>query len=158
MRPSQAREHWDAGRPLEAGRTVYERLPSADRPRWAGELLAVTYLRARRLNLVARLPNVERVLAIATEEARWPEARQAHGELQGVLVDESRQSPRDLLRLALLAFAEVVAKVTYNASGQPDPFERSAGPRVATALRAVLAELADGELEAACVKRMLQEV
>ncbi len=153
----RARSLWDGGKPLEAGRTVAEALPDAERPRWAGELLAVVYLRAHKAGRVLRVPALEHVLSIASDARRWMEARDAQRIVRSIQLEEHRKTPPDLLLLALLGLGEVVAKVTYNASGGPEPFERNASWRVASGIRPVLEELSDPALEAACVARLLCE-
>lgn len=153
----RARALWDAGKPLEAGRAIVEALPDAERPRWAGELLAVVYLRARKAGRVARVPALEHVLSIASDARRWMEARDGQRIVRSLQLEEHRRAAPDLLLLALLGLGDVVAKVTYNASGGPEPFERNAGWRVASGLRPVLEALSDAALESACVARLLCE-
>jgi hypothetical protein len=129
---AQAQRDWEAGRALDAGRVLYEHMPVGQRPPWAAQVLEFVK------DLVPKTPEIERVLAIAKDRARWREAYEAFQAIRRLLPEA-----KDPLVESVLALAEKVAKVTYIASGAPAPFERNAGWRVAGDLRAVLARAGD---------------
>lgn len=124
---AQAQRHWEGGHPRDAGRVIYESLPKAKRPAWAARVLESVR------DLAPSLPEIDRVLAVARDPARWQEAKQAFQAIR-----EVRQRTEDPLVESVLSLAEKVAKVTYNASGGPTPFERDAGWRVADDLHTVI--------------------
>ncbi len=129
---AQAQRHWEGGHPRDAGRVIYESLPKAKRPAWAARVLELVR------DLAPTSPEIDQVLAIARDPARWQEAKQAFHTAR-----EVRQRTEDPLVEGVLGLAEKVAKVTYNASGGPTPFERDAGWRVADDLRTVISRAGD---------------
>ena len=129
---AQAQRDWEAGRALDAGRVLYEHMPKSQRPAWAARALEFVK------GLVPKTPEIERVLEIAKDPARWGEAYEAFQAVRPLLLET-----KDPLLESVLGLAEKVAKVTYLASGAPAPFERNAGWRVAGDLRAVLMRAGD---------------
>lgn len=55
------------------------------------------------------------------------------------------RSPAEKLFLAQLCLAENVAKVVYNATNPPDPFDEDSGWWIAVCLKEILDLLSDGE-------------
>jgi hypothetical protein len=129
---AQAQRHWEGGHPRDAGRVIYETLPKGKRPAWAARVLELVR------DLAPGSPEIDRVLAVARDPARWQEAKEAFH-----AVREVRQRTEDPLPESVLSLAEKVAKVTYNSSGGPTPFERDAGWRVADDLRTVISRAGD---------------
>ncbi len=124
---AQAQRDWEAGRALDAGRVLYEHMPRQQRPAWAAHVLE--FVKA----LVPKTPEIERLLEIARNPAKWPEAQEAFKAVRGLKV-----AAKDPLLEATLALAETVAKVTYNGSGRPTPFDQHSGWRVASDLHTVI--------------------
>jgi hypothetical protein len=132
-----ARAYWRGGMPRDAGAIVYEALEQSQRPGWAASLLAFA---------VARVPAPETVattIAIAREPARWLEARRVFDELRGYTLRVEASKASDMGLLSILHLAENTAKVTYNASGLPAPFDHDSGWWVASNLFDVATALAD---------------
>ncbi len=126
---AQAQRDWEAGRALDAGRLIYERIPTRHRPAWAARVLELVR------DLAPSSPEIDQVLAVARDPARWQEAKQVFQAIR-----EVRQRTEDPLLESVLSLAENVAKVTYNASGAPTPFDRDAGWRVADGLWTVISK------------------
>ena len=124
---AQAKRDWEAGRALDAGRLLYERVPKQQRPGWAARVLDLVR------DLAPKTPEVEQILEIARDPARWPEAHPAFQTVRRLTLET-----KDPLVESVLSLAEKVAKVTYNASGGSAPFEHDAGWRVASDLRVVI--------------------
>ena len=132
-----ARAYWRGGMPRDTGKIVYEALEPSRRPSWAASLLEFA------LGRVAAPTVVGTTILIAREPGRWLEARSVFEELRGhtLKVEASKTSDIDLL--SILHLAENTAKVTYNASGLPAPFDRISGWWVASNLFDVATALAD---------------
>ena len=124
---AQAQRDWEAGRALDAGRLICERIPTRQRPAWAARVLEA----AR--GLVPKTPEVDRVLEIARDSAKWPEAHVAYNAVRALT-----PQAEDPLVEAVLHLAENVAKVACNASGGLAPSDREAGWRVAQNLHAII--------------------
>ncbi len=124
---AQAKRDWEAGRALDAGRLLYERVPKQQRPGWAARILELVK------DLAPKTPEVEQILEIARDPARWPEAHTALHPVRRLTLET-----KDPLVESVLSLAEKVAKVTYNASGGSASFEHDAGWRVASDLRVVI--------------------
>ena len=83
------------------------------------------------------------------DQPRWAEAHDAFSELrQHVLVEEDRGTARDVLRYRILFVAEIAAKLTYNASGAPRPFDADTGPWMAATARRVVDHVGSPVFEA----------
>jgi hypothetical protein len=124
----QAHEHWMAdNRPFELGRLLYDNLPTEKRPQWAASILRLAYTRTRIVS------EIDFLLTIAEDPKRWNEALQALDSLRGItLVD------RNALHYEIVDMAQKVAKVTHNASGQPDPFPNDIGCRMIVDLHQIV--------------------
>lgn len=137
----EAREHWDEGRLLEAGRLLYERIPIELRPVWAAEVLAIA------CNHLPIIPEVETVLEMASDPSRWPEAYETFSAVRDLTLQAEGQAVGRPY-LEVLWLVELVAKVTYNASGGPAPFDPDSGWWVAVALLDIVDQVDDPEFAA----------
>lgn len=133
----KVQEHWKAGRSLEAGRLLYENIPVELRPAWAAEVLAI----AR--SHVPPIPEVEAVLEIASNPSRWPEARETFRAVRKLTLQAEEP-----LYEGVLILAENVAKVTYNSSGHPPPFDHDSGWWIAQNLKYIIEQVNDPEFTA----------
>ena len=91
---------------------------------------------------------VEAIVAIAAAPPRWAEAHAAFSAMRTLTLEAERgaSGASPALR-AVLYLAENAAKVTYNASGRPAPFDADAGHWLASNLRLVVERLADAQFE-----------
>ncbi len=120
-------EQYDIKKNPKIGQQVFENLPNDIRPGWAGLILS------RFDNYVKDIPtSVKELFAIIDNKVRW---REAHGQFTKIRtfgLDNKKYQPEPYLLLA-----ELVAKVTYNSSGQPAPFDSDSGHYIpSTALKA----------------------
>jgi hypothetical protein len=129
---AQAQRDWEAGRALDAGRLIYERIPARQRAAWAARVLEAVR------ELAPETPEIDRVLQIARDPAKWGEAHEAFNAVRALALEA-----KDPLVEAVLHLTESVAKVAYNASGGPAPFDRDAGWRVAQNLHAIISRGGD---------------
>jgi hypothetical protein len=139
----RAEEAWREGRPLETGRLLYERIPVEDRPAWALGVLDACYAGQ------AGIPQeVESVREIARDRSRWSEGHAGFDAVRRLLLrNQSRHANETSITDGLLDLVEKVAKVTYNASGSPAPFDHNAGWKVASCARWVVDHAQDPDLE-----------
>jgi hypothetical protein len=158
----QAAEYWRTGAPYEAGRQIFENLPNEARPKWAARILrlvlarsgvrpsrveearpkwAVSVLRSVLACIGVRSVLFEHVLYVADHRWQWWRGHRAFDKLRdSVLWLETQRETLGLtekqkLLVSLLDLAELVAKVTYNATGPPDPFDEDAGWWIVARLR-----------------------
>ena len=140
----ELRAMWAADHALDAGRLLFESIPSAEQPAWAGRLVALCR------PLVPRLApaEIENVLAIGADPARWGEAHAAFDAVRTWTLRMQRPgaTPRPIA-LGLLCLAELAAKVAYNASAPPDAFDEDSGWWLAAQLRYIVAQVADAGFE-----------
>jgi hypothetical protein len=134
----EARRHWDAGRALDAGRVVYEAIPPHRRPLWAARVLRLV------CELIPPVPEINAVLSLAAEPARWANAHDAFRAMRRLTLQVEGKDP---LREGVLFLAENVAKVTYNAAGCPAPFDADAGWWIAQNVHFLAERLGDPEFE-----------
>ena len=109
------------------GQQIFENLPNDIRPGWAGLILS------RFDNYIKDIPtSVKELFAIVENKDRWKEAHGQFTKIRVFLLENKKYQPE-----AYLLLAELVAKVTYNSSGQPAPFDSDSGHYIpSTALKA----------------------
>src|SRR5262245_8100389 len=128
----EAEEHWTAGREWEAGKTLFEHIAHADRPRWAAQLLELV---SRHIPPAAE---IEAVLDLAQHPEHWGEDRRhAAHVIVDTVNDLQHQFPEPLVQ-QVFALATNAAKVTYNAYGFAAPFDHSAGWEIAVNLKQIV--------------------
>jgi hypothetical protein len=134
-----ARALWDAGKPLEAGRVLFEATPEPARVGWAAAVLAMCceYLQPTPQEIAT-------VVAIARDKSQWP---RAHGAFEAVRrltlrVERGDVQATDVLR-GTLYVAENTAKVVYNASLPNDPFDADAGWWIVANVQWIAARVSD---------------
>lgn len=110
-------EEYDIKTHIDIGRQIFENLPNDIRPAWAGLILS------RFDNYLKDIPaSVKDLYPIIGNKDRWKEAHEQFGKIRCFLLDVKNYQPE-----AYLLLAELVAKVTYNASGHPAPFDSDSG-------------------------------
>lgn len=119
-------EQYDIKTNPKIGQQIFENLPNDIRPGWAGLILS------RFDNYVKNIPpTVKELFAIIDNKDRWKEA---HGQFTKIRVfglENKKYQPE-----AYIILAELVAKITYNSSGQPAPFDSDSGHYIpSTALK-----------------------
>jgi hypothetical protein len=132
----KARECFQSGLFLEAGRLIFERLPNEIRPSWAVKILRLVLDRTG----VDRT-HFERLLYTADHPRLWGNGHRAFDILrdEGLrlleLHKKRKLTKQGELMLNLISLAELVAKVTYNAADPPDPFDEDSGWWIAPSLK-----------------------
>lgn len=119
---------WNNGKSYEAGKLIYENLENEKRPCWAGKILAHCQ------TLVASIAEIDNVYVIASAPERWKEAHNAFTEVRRLTLQMTDRPVTDDRLSKLLLVTEYAAKVIYNASGEPAPFDENSGPRLIKAL------------------------
>lgn len=139
----RANEYWQSGRSTEAGRLIFENLSPQVRPKWASRILA---LMTERTGI--KSPPIERVLQIAGDPGKWGTAHDASSVARRAAIElvklRSRTADQDLL-LGLTSLAGLVARVIYNSTGSPDPFDDDTGWSLVESVRRVLDLLKDDQ-------------
>jgi hypothetical protein len=133
---AKARAFWAEGKHLEAGRLLFEAVPRQDQPRWAVVLLERACAEFKPPDCVAE------VLRIAQDADRWHEGHRAFRDVRVILLAQERRGLENDQLSILLSLAELVAKVTYNASGRPAPFDPDSGWYLPECLLHFLREIA----------------
>jgi hypothetical protein len=122
---------------IKIGQQIFEAIPNDLRPGWAGLVLS------RFDHYVAEIPtSVLELYPIIDSKDRWKEA---HGQFLKIRVfglENINYKPENYLRLS-----ELVAKVTYNASGQLAPFDSNSGHYIASLALKVTEYFDDDRLE-----------
>jgi hypothetical protein len=140
---NQASEYWRIGQPLEAGRLIFENLPTEIRPRWAASILKSVVERTG-----VKSPPIEHILHLADRPSEWKDAHKAFSEARDLTLKLDKLTPRSAEQALLLqhmGLAELVAKVIYNATNPPDEFDEDSGWWVAVCLKSILDLLDDDD-------------
>jgi ribosomal protein S18 acetylase RimI-like enzyme len=140
----EAKEQWDAGQALQAGRLIFERIPQEQWATWAVAILEL----AR--GFVPPSPEIEAVIKLA----KWPpspnpenadEWRAAHEVVDAV--NNLHYETTDPPAKRVFALAKDVAQVVYNSRGYPAMFDFDAGWEIADDLRQLVPDAKDAEFE-----------
>jgi hypothetical protein len=115
-------EQHDLKTNVKIGQQIFENLPNDIKPGWAGLVLS------RFDHYVKEIPtSICELYPIIDSKDRWKEAHQQFNKIRIWSLENESYTPECYLRLA-----ELVAKVTYNASGQPAPFDNDSGHYIAS--------------------------
>jgi len=114
-------EQYDIKTNIKIGHQIFENLPDDIKPGWAGLVLS------RFDNYIKDIPSsIFELYAIIDDKDRWKEAHEQFTKIRVFGLENKNYEPRNYLRLA-----ELVAKVTYNASEQSAPFDSDTGHYIA---------------------------
>jgi len=137
----RAAAFWRGGQSLEAGRLIFENLPTEVRTKWASRILRLVLDRSG-----VRCSPIEQILQIADHATEWRNAHGVFSTLRKETLDleklQTRSEEKNLL-LCHLYLAENVAKVIYNATDPPDEFDEDSGWWIVSCLKCVLDLLND---------------
>src|ERR1043165_8295311 len=118
---NEARDCWTSGKALEAGQIIYEQIAVKERPFWAARLLRHCY------KLAPGIWAVEKVLETALKPSLWPTAREAFNATRTLTLKNQRTPAKSIFYGFVLYLAENTAKVTFNATELPAPYDHDAG-------------------------------
>jgi hypothetical protein len=137
----EAYRQWASGDPLKAGRQIYESLPNDRRPLWAASILNLCR------SLIPRVPEIDAIHELASNPSRWKKAHASFWPVRDLTLKAEGSTSTDPIYVGVLHVAENTAKVTYNASGEPMPFDEDAGWWLVSNLRYVVDKVDDPEFE-----------
>lgn len=110
-------EIFDIRNKIEVGKQIFEIVPNDLRPGWAGLILS------KFDNYIVPIPiEVSDIYQIINDQERWGEAHNQFTKIRQFNLKNKDYKPESYLLLA-----EMVAKVTYNSSGLPAPFDHDNG-------------------------------
>ena len=121
---------------MDAGKLIFENLPNDVRPKWAASILKFALARSGIRSLLLR-----QVLRTADNRNLWKNGHRIFSKVRGktLNVDELARKRRltkdEELWLGMLVLAELVAKVTYNATNPLDEFDEDSGWGIVTCLK-----------------------
>ena len=107
---------------MKIGQQIFENLPNDIIPGWAGLVLS------RFDHYIKDIPtSISELYRIIDDKDRWKEAHEQFTKIRLFGLENTNYKPDNYLRLA-----ELVAKVTYNASAQSAPFDIDSGNYIAS--------------------------
>lgn len=110
-------ELYDIKTNIEIGEQIFVSVPNDLKPIWAGIILA------KFNNYIKDIPEpINGLYDIIKEPSQWKKAHYQFGLIRRFLLD-NKQYPYE----TYLLLAESIAKITYNASGEPAPFDWDSG-------------------------------
>lgn len=130
-------EQYDIKTNIKIGQQIFENLPNDIRPGWAGLVLS------RFDHYIKDIPtSILELYQIIDNKDRWNEAHGQFSKIRRFLLDNKNYRPE-----AYLLLAELVAKATYNASGEPAPFDSDSGHYIANLALKASEHFDDNRLE-----------
>ena len=136
----EAKPYWEGGYPLKAGELLYEHIRQDYRPLWALEVLELC------MPLTKSIAEIDELCNIIRSPDRWAEAHEAFSSVRQLTL-KTEHNNSDPIYTGVLSLAENVAKVTYNASGEPAPFDYNSGYRIVSDLRHIVDQLCDNAFD-----------
>ena len=102
---------------IEIGKRLFENLANDIRPSWGALILS------RFDNYIKDIPTpIQELFSIISNKEKWRDAHEQFTKIRVFTLQNKNYQPQNYLLLA-----ELVAKVTYNSSGQPAPFDSDSG-------------------------------
>jgi len=132
---------WRANRSLEAGKLIFENLPKNAGPTWAAKVLRLVSERTG-----VHSTAIDDVLSLSSHPAKWKTAHDVFSQVRAATLELEKlpvKSPPETLLLHVTMLAELVAKVTYNATNPSDEFDEDSGWWIAKCLKDLLDLLGD---------------
>ncbi|WP_207531611.1 hypothetical protein [Desertivirga arenae] len=129
-------DHHDIKINIKLGQDIFENLPNDIRPGWAGLVLS------RFDNYIKDIPtSILELFPMIDDKDCWKEAHKQFSKIRTFGLENENYLPK------YLRLAELVAKVTYNASGQPAPFDSDSGHFISSLALKATEYFADDRLE-----------
>lgn len=128
---------YDIKTDIQIGRQIFDNIPNDIKPGWAGLILS------RFDNYIKSIPTpVNELFSIIDNQENWKQAHNQFDKIRRFLLDNKNYQPESYLLLA-----ENVAKVTYNASNEPPPFDHDSGWWIPSCALQAAAYFDDNQLE-----------
>lgn len=122
---------------VKMGEQIFENLPNDIRPGWAGLILS------RFDNYIKNVPtSVLDLYPLIDNKNRWLEAHEQFTKIRVFGLENKHYKPQ-----VYLGLAELVAKVTFNASGQLAPFDSDSGHYITSLALKATEHFDDNRLE-----------
>jgi len=134
------RREWKTGDAVAVGRCIMEPLTAEEQVIRALKLLKVC------LNCFRQIPELNSVIAVASDPSRWAEAHKVFSDIRRLTLKEERKRTNDIY-YSLLYIAENTAKTVYNASGAPRPFDYDSPWWLAQNVRSLIEAVGDSRFE-----------
>lgn len=130
-------KQYDIKTNIKIGQQIFEKLPNDIIPGWASLILS------RFDHHIKEMPaSIRELYPIVEDKDRWKEAHAQFTKIRTFALENEDYQPYNYLRLA-----ELVAKVTYNASGQSAPFDSDSGHYIASLALKATEYFRDNKLE-----------
>lgn len=137
-----AQKLWNSGHALAGGAILCEMIPIAQRPHWAARILDLCR------SLTQQVREVDAIYDLATHPSRWKCGHDAFRAVRELTLEYEKTKNTDEVYGGLLYLAENVAKVAYNATNPPGPFDDDAGAWIIACLRHLVDKVNTREFEA----------
>ena len=140
----EAKALWNAGRALEAGKLLFERVPIEHQAEWSANILEIAcdhFLASPEIEAVLKFARNPDIFGRGTE-GEWREAHK--------IVTKVMMFPYLLpepFSQTIFTLAINVGKVAYNAQGFPAPFDYDAGWEIVATLLQIVQGWNDAEFE-----------
>jgi uncharacterized protein YuzE len=123
-----AHGHWERHDYVGAGLLVFDAIPRDRWPTWGASALIKAYPGP------TVIAEIDELLDISRDRSRWFEARRSFNDLRKLTLQSDQLHEATAEYALLLQVGENVAKIVYNASGGPAPYDYEAGYRVVESL------------------------
>ncbi len=140
------RPNWSVDDAADVGRVIYEAVPNNRRPDWAGAILLYAAGEDFLCDELARVAD----LSFSDAKWIWTNAHDAFQAVRQLTLQNEKLNRQDSHQQLTLDIGETAAKVIYNASGGPAPFDYHAGWRMAPRVRRLVKFVGQQDFEDNC--------
>lgn len=140
------RSEWSVDDVSVVGRTIYESVPPDKRPDWAGALLLYA---AGENDLCSELKTIVE-LSFSDSKWIWMNAHDAFQAVRKLTLRSEKAGRRSARQQLVLDIGETAAKVIYNSSGGPAPFDHDVGWGMAARVKRLALLVAQNDFEDNC--------
>lgn len=148
---SSLRPNWKVDDIAVTGRVIYEGVPNDQQPDWAGAILLYVSGEAFHCDELAS------IVDLSYDERKWIEAHDAFQAIRKLSLQNEKLNRQDSHQQLVLDIGETAAKVIYNASGGPAPFDHHAGWRMATRVRRLVEFVGQKDFEDCCWHLLIRD-
>jgi hypothetical protein len=141
----EAQELWRAGRALEAGKLIFERIPIENLAEWSANILEIA------LEYFPPSPDIEAVLEFAKHPDGFGKGIDGKSREAHAIVDKVNRFPYlrpEPFPQVIFTLATNVGKVVYNVQGYHAPFDYDAGWEIVATFLQIAQGVNDPEFEA----------
>jgi hypothetical protein len=144
------RARWTVEDAGGVGRAIFEAIPNVQRPDWVASIVLFVTGEEFLCSELETLPE------IALDKKKWDNAKRAFEAIRKLTLKNEKAGRGESREQLVLDIGETAAKVIYNASGAPAPFDYDAGWYMAPRVKRLVDENNDKKFDDQCWRLLIR--